>query len=204
METDSYTNICLICLHLSISVLWSLNGSSEKHSSSPTHLWFHLGRWQHSQLYVPSGHMWSTPVKEMCAVSKEGKEKFCIPQEGKGRMHLVANCRGYGKVCHALLWLVMPKQTMSRRSLKHSEDPSPVITERLSQSQTAGLAAAFTWPMWLIFFVAVLLLLGHTLQHIFVTKSTIIMKLVLVKTHRKIKKQFKINKITLLNFQYFR
>lgn len=106
METDSNINICPICLDLSIITLSSdhlMVLQRSKHSSSPTHLWFHLGRWQHSQLYVPSGHMWSIPVKEMCAISKEEKEKLCTPQEGKERMHLVANCKGYGKSCSCSL-----------------------------------------------------------------------------------------------------
>lgn len=101
METDSITTSAWSA---SLSIITLLSDhlmvlQRSKHSNSPTHLWFHLGRWQHSQLYVPSGHMWSIPVKEMCAISKEGKEKFCIPQEGKERMHLVANCKGYGKTC---------------------------------------------------------------------------------------------------------
>lgn len=102
----SYINICLTHLDLSTitllsdhlmvlqrSLLWS------KHSNSPTYLWFHLGRWLHSQLYVPSGHRWSIPVKEMCAISKQGEAKLCLPQEWKERLHLVANCGGSGKNC---------------------------------------------------------------------------------------------------------
>lgn len=76
-------NIALRPPVLQRSLLWS------KHSNSPTHLWFHLGRWLHSQLYVPSGHRWSIPVKEMCAISKEGEPKFCLPQEWEERLHLV-------------------------------------------------------------------------------------------------------------------
>lgn len=33
----------------------------------------------------------------MCVIGKEGKEKLCIPQGGKERVHPVANCGGYGK-----------------------------------------------------------------------------------------------------------
>lgn len=77
-----------------------LNSSSEvKHSNSPTYLWFHLGRWLHSQLYVPSGHRWSIPVKEMWAISKQGEAKLCFPQEWKESLHLATNWGGSEKTC---------------------------------------------------------------------------------------------------------
>lgn len=141
-DGNSCINICLICRDLSIITLFSDHSmvlQRSKHSQSPTHLWFHLGRWLHSQLYVPSGHTWSIPVKEMCTVSKEGKEKLCIPQEGKERLRLVANCKGYGKTACALLWLVMPKQTMTRRSLNHSQNPSPATNSDCRFSSSTHL-----------------------------------------------------------------
>lgn len=164
-----------------------------KHSSSPTHLWFHLGRWLHSQLYVPSGHTWSIPVKEMCAVSKQGKKKLCIPQEGKERLQLVANCEGYGKTCS---W----SPVAGNAKANHEQKAFKSLWRSLSSNYRESISNSdcrFSSSIHLIYMTD--FLRGCTFTSW--AKWTIIMKLVLVKTNKKLKKQFKINKITLLNFQ---
>lgn len=35
----------------------------------------------------------------MCAISKQGEVKLCLPQEWEERLHLVVNCEGSGKIC---------------------------------------------------------------------------------------------------------
>lgn len=137
----------------------SLNGSPEvtvmvKHSKSSTYLWFHLGIWLHSQLCVPSGHRWSIPAKEMHTVNKRGKTKHCPSPEQRRRLHLVANCKGCGKTCSFPPMEMQCKSKMwAEKSLNYSED-LPQLIWTVSQTQTASLSAGFTWPTWLIFFVA--------------------------------------------------
>lgn len=184
----SYINICLTHLDLSTIkllsdhlmvlqrlLLWS------KHSNSPTHLWFHLGRWLRSQLYVPSGHRWSIPVKKMCAISRQEEAKFCLPQEWKERLHLVANCKVSGKTCSCSRMAGNAKGNHEPKEFKLLwRSSSANYGDRVTNSD-CRLSAGFTWPTWLIFFVAVVLLPEHTLQHIFITEQTIITKLVLIK-----------------------
>lgn len=176
-------NICGPVAHN--AALRPQNGSSEvttamvKHSNSPAYLWFHSGRWLHSQLCVPSGHRWSIPAKETRTINKQGETKHHPSQEQK-RLHLVANCRGSRKTysCFPVTGNAKAKQSRKFKLLWRSFS---VNMQNVSQSQAAGLAAGFIWPTWLIFFVAIVLLPKHTLQHIFITEQTIMMKWVLIK-----------------------
>lgn len=187
-DTDSHINICLTHLDLSTITLLSdhfmvLQRSllSSKHSNSPTHLWFHLGRWLRSQLYVPSGHRWSIPVKKMCAISRQGEAKFCLPQEWKERLHPVANCRGSGKTCSCSPVAGNAKWNHEQKEYKLLWRSFSANYGECVTNSDCRFSAGFTWPTWLIFFVAVVLLPEHTLQHIFFTEQTIMMKLVLIK-----------------------